>query len=121
MLTTKPSWHIFSVYKETNAMNNAMEIVKAQTIISINGHEYKAEIVFIELMIIDIILIWKDTTAKISNRAISKLKNILSSVVEAEAGGMLSQDASNKRIRQASDTVYMLEQMEGEEKKLVAR
>ena len=26
-------------------MNNAMEIVKAQTIISINGHEYKAEIV----------------------------------------------------------------------------
>jgi hypothetical protein len=31
--------------KETNAMDNAMEIVKAQTIISINGHEYKAEIV----------------------------------------------------------------------------
>tara|TARA_R100000353_G_C6370069_1_gene158726 strand:+ start:161 stop:304 length:144 start_codon:yes stop_codon:yes gene_type:complete len=26
-------------------MNNAMEIIKAQTIISINGHEYKAEIV----------------------------------------------------------------------------
>ena len=32
--------------------------------------------------------------AKTSNRAISKLKAILSSGVEAEARGMLSQDAS---------------------------
>tara|TARA_R100000353_G_C6370069_1_gene158727 strand:+ start:297 stop:476 length:180 start_codon:yes stop_codon:yes gene_type:complete len=46
-----------------------------------------------------------------SNRAINKLKNILSSVVEAEAGGMLSQDASwNKGyVSGIRHCIYMLE------------
>ena len=56
--------------------------------------------------------------AKMSNRAISKLKNILSSVVEAEAGGMLSQDASwNKGyVSGIRHCIYMLETNGGRNK-----